>query len=162
MTRKLESLAAPAVPNGHGAEFVTVTIAGQVFGIPVQEIHDVVVPSRITRVPLAPSEIAGIHNLRGRIVTAIDVRRCLNLPAYSGTARQMAIVVEFSGETYSLIVDGVGEVKLLKPSEFEPNLANLDPRWRHISAGLYRLPSELLIVFNIGALVSFSQYPAAA
>ena len=144
------------------ADFVTVIIAGQLFGIPVLRVHDVFVPQNITRVPLAPAEVAGVLNLRGRIVTAIDVRRRLGLPAYTGEKRQMAVVVEYSGESYSLMTDSVGEVLSLSPESFERNPANLDPRWREVSGGIYRLKGQLLVVLEINKVLDFSRYTAAA
>lgn len=68
----------PAIAVGQN-DVVSMTVAGQLFGIPVQAVQDVLGAQRITRVPLAPSEVAGSLNLRGRIVTAIDVRRRLKL-----------------------------------------------------------------------------------
>ena len=69
-------------------EYVTVTIGDQLFGLPISRVQDVFVPDRLTRVPLAPPEIAGMLNLRGRIVTAIDMRRRLGLGARAPTARR--------------------------------------------------------------------------
>jgi purine-binding chemotaxis protein CheW len=144
------------------SDFVTVIIAGQLFGIPVLRVHDVFVPQNITRVPLAPAEVAGVLNLRGRIVTAIDVRRRLGLPVYTGEKRQMAVVVEYSGESYSLMTDSVGEVLSLSPESFERNPANLDPRWREVSGGIYRLKGQLLVVLEINKVLDFSRYTAVA
>ena len=77
---------------------VTITIAGQLFGIPVLIVHDVLGPQRITRVPLAPPEVAGSLNLRGRIVTAIDVRHRLGLPTRAEEGGGMSVVVDHHGE----------------------------------------------------------------
>ncbi|ODN68857.1 Chemotaxis protein CheW [Methylobrevis pamukkalensis] len=65
-------------------QFVTVVIGGQLFGLPIHKVHDVFVPESMTRVPLAQPEIAGVLNLRGRIVTAINMRRRLGLPLREG------------------------------------------------------------------------------
>src|SRR5499427_9289807 len=94
-------------------ELVSVTVADQLFGIPVLQVQDVLGPQRITRIPLAPPEVAGSLNLRGRIVTAIDVRLCLGLDKRPAEMRGMSVVVEHGGEFYSLIVDNVGEVLTL-------------------------------------------------
>src|SRR5689334_17114366 len=100
--------------GGQGpVQYVSLTIGDQMLGIPVLNVHDVLTPQRITRVPLAPGEVAGSLNLRGRIVTAIDVRRRLCLPPRTDKGPCMSVVVEHSGESYSLIVDGVGEVLTL-------------------------------------------------
>jgi len=72
-------------------EFVTVTIGGHLFGLPIARVQDVFVPDRLTRVPLAPPEVAGILNLRGRVVTAIDMRSRLDLGAQTPGQPVMAI-----------------------------------------------------------------------
>src|SRR5581483_8169565 len=91
-------------------EYVTATIGEQLFGLPIRRVQDVFMPERVTRVPLAPPEIAGVLNMRGRIVTLIDLRRRLGLPARAQTADVMAIGVELRGESYGLLIDAVGEV----------------------------------------------------
>ena len=143
------------------AEFVTMTIADQLFGIPVLQVRDVLGPQRITRVPLAPAEVAGSLNLRGRIVTAIDVRRRLSLPARPAGMREMSVVVDHGGELYSLIVDSVGEVLSLSGATFEPNPATLDAHWRDVATGIYRLDGALLVVLDVTRLLTFANLEAA-
>ena len=86
------------------------TIGDHLFGLPIFRVQDVFVPDRLTRVPLAPPEVAGILNLRGRVVTAIDMRSRLDLGARAKDAPVMAIGIELKGESYGLLVDSVGEV----------------------------------------------------
>src|SRR5215472_93373 len=86
-------------------EYVTVTIGDHLFGLPIFRVQDVFVPDRLTRVPLAPPEVAGILNLRGRVVTAIEMRSRLDLGARDKTAPVMAIGIELRGESYGLLVD---------------------------------------------------------
>src|SRR5271156_3846838 len=103
-------------------DFVTMFIEGQMFGIPVLVVQDVLGPQKITRIPLAPPEVAGSLNLRGRIVTAIDVRLRLKLPQKKPDAGPgMSVVVDMKGELYSLRVDQVGEVLSLPAAKFERN-----------------------------------------
>ena len=142
-------------------QYVSITIDGQMFGIPVLIVHDVLGPQRITRIPLAPAEVAGSLNLRGRIVTAIDVRLRLGLPKRPVNMVGMSVVVEHSGEFYSLMVDGVGEVLTLSSAEFERNPATLDPRWRDISLGIYRLQDQLLVILDVNRLLDFTRNEAA-
>lgn len=142
-------------------DFVTMTIADQLFGIPVLQVQDVLSPQRITRIPLAPPEIAGSLNLRGRIVTAVDVRLRLGLPPLEAARRGMSIVVELRGELYSLMVDNVGEVLSLLGEDFERNPATLDPRWREVSTGIYRLNEKLLVVLDVSRLLNFANIEAA-
>jgi purine-binding chemotaxis protein CheW len=137
-------------------------IAGQLFGIPVLQVRDVLGPQRITRVPLAPPEIAGSLNLRGRIVTAIDLRIRLGLPEAGDATSRMSVVVDHGGELYSLMVDSVGEVLSLSEASFERNPATLDAHWREIAAGIYRLDGKLLIVVDVGRLLEMSTRSEAA
>lgn len=142
-------------------EFVTMIIDGQLFGIPVLQVQDVLGPQKITRVPLSPREVAGSLNLRGRIVTAIDVRTRLGIPSRDGDAKSMSVVVEHNGEFYSLIVDQVGEVMSLSASDFEQTPATLDEKWREISDGVYRLRETLLIVIDVKRLLRLEELTAA-
>ena len=142
--------------NGDHREFVTVTIADQIFGIPVLSVRDVLGPQKITRVPLAKPEVAGALNLRGRIVTAIDVRRRLNLPARPKEMTGMSVVVEHRGEPYSLMIDAVGEVLSLPADAFERSPPTLNPRWRDVSIGIYRLDGRLLVVLDVERLLQIT------
>src|ERR1700742_4417726 len=114
---------------GEEQVYVTLTVAGQLCGIPVLGVRDILAEQTITRIPLAPAEIAGSLNLRGRIVTAIDLRRRLRLPpAPAGTPR-MSVVAEQGGELYALLVDQVSEVMSLDGSMFERNPPTLERNW---------------------------------
>ncbi len=156
-----------AAKSGEGSigyemrDFVTMTVAGQTFGIPVLQVHDVLSAQRITRIPLAPPEVAGSLNLRGRIVTAVNVRTRLGLPVLAKGEKSMSIVVEYHNEHFSLMVDSVGEVLSLKNADFERNPPTLDERWRAVSQGIYRLSGQLLIVLDVASLLSFTQTDAA-
>jgi purine-binding chemotaxis protein CheW len=142
---------------GGPCELVTVTVGGQLFGIPVLQVQDVLGPQRITRIPLAPAEIAGSLNLRGRIVTAIDVRVRLGLAQTADAAGRMSVVVDHAGELYSLLVDQVGEVLTIELSACERNPGTLDAFWRDVSAGIYKLEGQLLVVLDVPRLLGLSQ-----
>jgi purine-binding chemotaxis protein CheW len=134
---------------GESIQYVTVVIGGQLFGLPISRVHDVFVPESITRVPLSRPEIAGVLNLRGRIVTAIDMRRRLHLPARSDGGTAMAVGIEHKGESYGLLIDNVGEVLDLPSNGREPNPVNLDPRWASISGGVHRLNGQLMVILDV-------------
>ena len=154
------SAAQTTVAQANGAttsDFITVQIGDQNFGIPVGLVQDVFMPQSITRVPLAPKEVAGVLNLRGRIVTAIDMRSSLGLPPRDGGKAPMAVGIEKSGEAYGLVIDQVGEVLSLNREDCEPNPANLDPRWRRISRGVYRLDGNLLVVLDVDRILDFDK-----
>ena len=152
--------------NANGAsdeteEFVTFTIGGQLFGIPVLQIRDVLSSYQITPIPLAPPEITGSLNLRGRVVTAMDVRLRLGLSARSKEAESMSIVAENEGELYSLMVDSVGEVLALSKSAYERNPPTLDAKFRTFSDGIYRLDKQLLVVLDVNRLLDYERSDAA-
>ncbi len=136
-------------------DLLTIMLGDQIFGIPVLQVQDVLGPQKITKVPLAPAAIAGSLNLRGRIVTAINMRACLSIPPRpEDDTRSMSVVVEDHGELFSLIFDKVGDVLSLPFSDFEKNPTTLDPAWRDICAGIYRLPEKLLVVLDIPSLLN--------
>lgn len=150
-----------AAASSMSEEFVTVTIADQLFGIPVLMVQDVLGPQRLTSVPLSPGEVAGVLNLRGRIVTAIDVRSRLGLPPSEESNGGMNVVVDYDGELYSLTVDAVGEVIALPKDAFEGNPSTLDPAWRAVSRGVYRMEGSLLIDIDVDRLIGGDQVKAA-
>lgn len=143
-------------------QFVTVTIGEQLFGIPVLSVRDVLVAQKITPIPLAPPEVAGALNLRGRIVTAINMRRSLGLAQRQESDPGMYVVVEHRDELYSLMVDSVGEVMSLPSDALDRNPGTLDPRWREVSGGIYRLEGILLVVLDVERLLGFMQRSDAA
>jgi purine-binding chemotaxis protein CheW len=149
------------VSTDNHQDFVTMFIEGQMFGIPVLMVQDVLGPQKITRIPLAPQEVAGSLNLRGRIVTAIDVRLRLRLVRrQEGSDAGMSVVVDMKGELYSLRVDSVGEVLSLPAAKFERNPPTLDPLWREYSDGIYRLEDKLLVILDVPRLLDFTRSEA--
>ncbi len=143
-------------------EYVTVTIGDHLFGLPISRVQDVFVPDRLTRVPLAPSEVAGILNLRGRVVTAIEMRARLDLGLREPGRPVMAIGIELKGESYGLLVDAVGEVMQLAAGGCEAKPANLDPRLARVAAGVYRLEGQLLIVLDVDRVLDIGGSAVAA
>lgn len=136
------------------AEYVTVTIGGQLFGLPIERVQDVFMPGRLTPVPLAPEEIAGVLNLRGRIVTAIDMRCRIGMAKRTEQGEPMAVGIDCDGESYGLIIDAVGEVLRLKEENREPVPVNLDTRLAHVSAGVFRLEDQLLVILDVERLLN--------
>jgi len=134
-------------------DYVTVFLAGQMLGIPVLSVHDVLNPQAITHIPQAPDWVAGVLNLRGKIVTAINLRKRLGLPPLEEGKKAMSIVVDFKGEPYSLQIDKVGEVLSLDDSLYEKNPVTLDPQWRDVSSGIYRLEDALLAILDVKKLL---------
>jgi purine-binding chemotaxis protein CheW len=146
---------------GAAREFITLTVDGQLFGVPVLQVQDVLRNQHVTRIPLAPPRIAGAMNLRGRMATAVDVRTRLGLKPAPDVSKQTAVVVDFEGELYGLLVDGVGEVLALPAASIGPNPPTLAPIWREISNGVIRLEGELMIVLDIARLLLGGEAEAA-
>ncbi len=133
--------------------YVSFTLAGQWLGIPVVRVQEVLVAQRISPVPLAPLEISGFLNLRGQIVTAIDLRARLGLPGSEPGAHSMNIVVRDGAELFALVVDSVGDVVDASADGLEPVPRTLDAHWRSVSDGVIRMPVGLLVVMNVDELL---------
>lgn len=142
--------------SGATYDYVTVMVAEQMFGLPIERVHDVFIPSAMTTVPLAPREIMGLLNLRGKVVTAISLRRRLGLPDDVRGGDAMAIGIEHGGESYGLLVDGVGEVLRLTQETLEATPVHLDARWGQVARGVHRLEGKLLIVLDVDSVLAFA------
>lgn len=135
-------------------DYVTFSMGKQIFGVPVQRVQDILVPERIAPVPLAPSEVCGLINLRGRIVTVIDVRIRLALKdARDPASRAMGVTVESGHELYTLLVDHVGDVITLSTDSFEANPATIEGLWKDFSKGVHRLSDQLMVILDIDRLL---------
>ncbi len=141
---------------------VSVRVGPQLFGVPVLQVQDVINQTRIDLVPLAPPEVAGSLNLRGRIVTAVDLRPRLRLPARAEGEAFMCVIVEHGGELYALLVDDVGDVLWLSADVWEPVPVTLPAAWGGLCSGLYRLQDELLLALTIPEVLTLGPSQLAA
>ena len=144
-----------------GNEYVTVMIGSQMFGIAIDVVNEIFKPERLTRVPLSHPDIAGVLNLRGRIVTMIDCRRRLGIAAPQETHDYMAVGVERDGDHYGLLFDGAGEVLRFTQEQIEAPPVNLDPHWKKVSKGVFRMESGLLVLLDVNILLDFGRKAAA-
>lgn len=153
----------PTADIEHDVEhaYVTLMLADQLCGVPVLGVRDVLADQSIARIPLAPREVAGNLNLRGRIVTAIDLRERLHLAKRPPGARIMSIVTEQGNELYALLVDQVSEVLNLRRAAMEPNPPTLPPIWAEHSLGIYRLDQGLMVVLDVEKLLHIDLAAAA-
>ena len=144
-------------------EFVTFTIAGQMFGLPIARVQDVFKPARMTRVPLAGAgdrrraQSARPHRHRHR--HAQPPRAAARATT---AARRWRSASRRRGESFGLLVDAVGEVLKLPDAEREPNPINLDRKLAALSAGVYRLDGQLLVVLDIDRVLDLRAEAAAA
>lgn len=140
---------AAAASRDADAEFVTMHVGGQQFGLDIGDVHEVFSTSQITHVPLAPPGITGLLNLRGRIVTAICLRTLLGIAGNPVQKDRMAIGVEVDGEPYALLVDSIGDVLRFPKAALEPNPIHLGAAWQAIACGVYRLESGIVVILGL-------------
>ena len=147
---------ARAVSEEAHASFVTFYVGSHYFGVPVTRVQDILTPDSIASVPLGPVEVRGLINLRGRIVTVIDVRTRLSLPPQSDEKKGpgKCVTVEKDGEFYTLLVDNVGDVVNMPEQTREPNPATLEPLWRELANGVFRTGDRLLIALDVERLLN--------
>jgi purine-binding chemotaxis protein CheW len=130
------------------AQFSTFFVAELFFGVDVLRVQEVLRFQQMTRVPQAPEVIEGLINLRGQIVTAIDMRRRLGLPPRAGNQTPMNMVVRTDEGAVSLLVDEIGDVLDVDQSSYERPPENLDPAARELIRGVYKLKDRLLLVLD--------------
>ena len=151
----------PAGAETENCSYVTLMLGEQLCGVPVLVVRDVLAGQSIARIPLAPPEVAGNLNLRGRIVTAIDLRQRLRLPPRAADAKPMSVVTEQGTELYALLVDQVSEVVSLKLADMESNPPTLPPIWTEHSLGIYRVSDRLMVVLDVEKLLQLEPVFAA-
>lgn len=134
-------------------EFVTFRVNDQWLGVPVAIVQEVLLAQRLAIVPLAPAEVAGFLNLRGQIVTAVDLRTRLDIDGESVLETAMNVVVRHDDELFSLLVDEVGDVLAIEGERVELVPPTLDACWRAVSSGIVRRDRDLLVVLDVSALL---------
>ena len=135
--------------------YVTFYVKEQLFGIPVLKVQDILTPDRIASIPLAPPEVTGAINLRGRIVTVLDVRIRLGLEKRENVKESMGVTIDHQNELYTLLVDKVGDVIGLESDLYESNPSTLDPIWREFALGVFRLEGSIMVVLDVERLLDF-------
>ena len=133
-------------------QFSTFFVGDLFFGVDVLRVQEVLRFQQMTRVPQAPDVIEGLINLRGQIVTAIDMRR-LCLPPRAADQAPMNMVVRTEDGAVSLLVDEIGDVLDVDASTYERPPDNLDPASRELIRGVYKLKDRLLLVLDTGRTV---------
>ena len=129
-------------------QICTFSVGGRLFGIDVTRVQEVIRHQEMTRVPLAPESIQGLINLRGQIVTAIDMRARLGVePRVSGELA-LNVVVRSNDGPVSLLVDEIGDVVIVDRSSFEPLPETLNASSRQLLIGVYKLPGQLLLLLD--------------
>jgi len=137
------------VPTGTARQFCTFVLDDLYFGVEVLKVQEVIRYQDMTRVPLAPGVVQGLINLRGQIVTAIDLRRRLDLPERSDDARPMNVVVRTCDGVVSLLVDEIGDVVEVDDASFERPPDTISGAARALVTGVYKLKSRLLLALDV-------------
>lgn len=134
-------------------QLCTVHVAGHVFGIPVTRVQEVVSYHQMAPVPLAPDAVEGLINLRGQIVTAIDLRRRLELPPAGAAARPVNVVVYDGNGVVSLLVDAIGDVIEVDERHFELPPETLQGVARALVRGVHKFSSQLVLELDVDRVV---------
>lgn len=129
-------------------QYVTFVVQNQLFGIPALLIEEIVSMLPLTKIPLAPKEIEGTLNLRGRIVTVLNTRILLGFPDRAENEKFMNIVIADKNDLYCIIVDKVDEVMVLPQSTMSPNPSSMNETWQEYSDGVFQIKDKLLIILK--------------
>jgi purine-binding chemotaxis protein CheW len=129
-------------------QFCTFYLAGQFFGVPVEQVQEVIRYMEITRVPLVSEVVRGLINLRGQIVTAIDLRRRLGMAERGADQWPMNVVVRTDDGAVSLLVDDIGDVMEVAQDSYEGPPRNMLAQQKELVQGVYKLEGRLLLVLD--------------
>ena len=137
-------------------QFCTFFLDRLFFGVPVEKVQEIIRYQYMTRVPLAPTEVGGLINLRGQIVTAIELRQRLELPPRPREQDPLNVVVCTRDETVSLLVDEIGDVLEVTEDLFERPPDTLTGKVRELIRGAYKLQDSLLLILDVEKVVNVS------
>jgi purine-binding chemotaxis protein CheW len=136
------------------AQLATFWLDGDLYGVEVEHVQEVLKSQGLTRVPLAPPAVAGLINLRGQVVTAIELRERLGRPPRPEGTDAVVIVVRLHGEAVSLLVDSIADVVDVNANDFEAPPDTLDGQARDLIRGAYKLSNHLLLALDVQKAVS--------
>jgi purine-binding chemotaxis protein CheW len=135
-------------------QFCTFFLDGYVFGVQVEQVREVIRYQEMTRVPLVPAVVRGLINLRGQIITAIDLRRRLGMKDLPTGQLPMNVVVRTEDGAISFLVDEIGDVIEVQDDTFEPVPETLQGPAREVVHGVHKLPGRLMLVLDIERAVN--------
>jgi purine-binding chemotaxis protein CheW len=156
-----DSRSAAGTAGETGGQFATFFVDNLLFGVEVLRVQEVLRYQEMTSVPRAPDVIEGLINLRGQIVTAIDMRRRLGLAPRSEERSPMNMVVRSDDGAVSLLVDEIGDVLEVDDTAFEAAPENVDARIRDLTTGMYKLKDRLLLILDTRKAIDVSAAGAA-
>ena len=134
-------------------QYATFEVAGQLFGVEVEAVQEVLSFNEYTSVPLAPAAVGGLFNLRGQVIAAVDLRVQLGLPRQTLSGPVMNVILRGDDEPVSLLVDRIGEVIDLEDSEFEPPPETLTGPTRDLVLSTVKLEGRLMLTVDVAQAV---------
>lgn len=140
-------------------KIVIIKIGPQEFGIPTKHIVDVLLPQKIFPIPLSPKEIKGSINLRGKIVTDLDIKLLLNIKSSSENKNlERCIILDCTKDLFSFTVDEIGEVREFSLDSLVRAPDNLDKLWKEVSLGIHPSLDEddLVVILDINKLIELA------
>ena len=138
-------------------QFCTFYLGSDLFGVPVLQVQEVVRQHEITQVPLAPAVVRGLINLRGNIVSTIDMRRVLRMEPLADASGSINVITRVAGGLVSLLVDHIGDVIDAPEDRFEPVPSVLAGEIRQVISRVCKLPGNLLMILNPDRIVEFDR-----
>jgi len=145
-----------AQKTGNSSELLTCRVGEQWLGLQVRQVREVVTPQPSTDMPLAPDAVMGLINLRGRVITQLDVRKVVGLPNREAEDYRVAIVETMSGEDFGLVMDEVGEVIDLDPDMYEKTPKTLDRIWQDVSEGVLKQEERVVVLINVERFIAMT------
>lgn len=142
-------------------QLCTFFLDGLLFGVDVRNVQEVIRYQEMTRVPLAASVVSGLINLRGQIVTAIDLRRRLELRERPAQQLPVNVVVRMDEDVISLLADDIGDVLEISEDTFEPAPENFQGAARELIKGVYKLKDRLLLILDTEKTIAIDSFPVA-
>lgn len=138
----------------------TFTVGELLLGVDVELVQEVIGEQVVTGVPLATYAATGLINLRGEVVTAIDMRGRFGLEPRPDQAAPMNVVVRVDGELVSLLVDAIGDVVEVTAAQFEQPPETVSGVVLELIRGAYKLPDGLLLALQVARAVGHQELPA--
>lgn len=135
------------------SQYVTFRVERILFGVEVEKVQEIIRSQPMTPVPLAPAIVRGLVNLRGQIITAIDMRSLLRLPPQETGAAPMNVVIRVNGEVVSLLVDAIGDVIDVDPGAFESTPETVATHIAQITQGVFKLERQLMLILDISSYI---------
>ncbi len=152
-----EGVLIPVDNSQTGMELLTCRVGEQWLGVQVRHVREVVTPHAYTKMPLSAAAVMGLINLRGKVITQLDVRQVVGLPKReSENEYRVAIVETTSGEDFGLVVDEVSEVIELDANCFEKTPKTLNHVWQEVSEGVLKQGDRVLVLINVDHFIALT------